>query len=817
MKKKGISLLLVILMVTALLPSEALLVVAESTYTVLCEPNIEGGVRDTYGNAAIVGSDVYCLVEYNGSGVKTITENYRGLSDFTDAGLSIASKVVNDEWQYGVIDSHGQTTIAFQSHSIWSCSNDGYAHTNDDNGGRLLLNINTKEKITAPEGIGIFNNGRACASTWISDNGHEHNEYYYFDITGNRVLEGYASATDFQNGYACVEMLGEEYPRIQHIIDTNGNTQFTTEGKSYRIGFSGVSKEGLLAVYDSESNQYGYVDLTGEIVIPCQYAYGLQFKNGYAVVNSTGGGTGLIDTKGNVIIPFGKYDHLSSASNTGLVWAVNYSTVKHQEDGYIWEEQKSNIVAVLQVGKAPAMQTETSGEYIYNTSDPGSDLELPVEQLEKVKDPESAAKAVRYLTKEMTAEQKESSTGIDLATLYAETAAAKAAAKPVTGNTILINAAAVSNLESKAIEASKAVETALADGGITTARYLSKSVILTTEERDISIQIDPDVLDTQVDKIRVEAPSYALTFKLSDLAPDLTQSLTFTARSLDADSIAQPDTVTTSNTGSQGMVSIAMSVFANAAVPAVEIGMAGGKTTNSVTVSLPSDSEDTTYQTVATADGAATASKFNPATTTMDGKINTSGIYLVKSNEKDFTDIANKSSEMQKAIRYLASKGIINGTTTTTFSPDGSINRAEIATLLVKALGKLDSTATASFSDVTKESWFYTAAAASQRHKLINGYEDNTFRGTINISKVEIVAVSSRVLKTEMGYKEPASLAAYLSKYSDAVDSWAQSEVALATRENLVVYRTDGTFSGNKDMTRGDAAIIIYRLFQRIW
>ena len=41
-----------------------------------------------------------------------------------------------------------------------------------------------------------------------------------------------------------------------------------------------------------------------------------------------------------------------------------------------------------------------------------------------------------------------------------------------------------------------------------------------------------------------------------------------------------------------------------------------------------------------------------------------------------------------------------------------------------------------------------------------------------------------------------------IDSYSDAIDSWAQSEVALATKENLVVYRTDGTFSGDKNMTR---------------
>ena len=424
-----------------------------------------------------------------------------------------------------------------------------------------------------------------------------------------------------------------------------------------------------------------------------------------------------------------------------------------------------------------------------------SEISLPADKLQDITNIASAIDAVSYLTGTMTTAQKTAPTCVDLATLYAETASAKAATKPVTSDSILVNTAVVSDLEATAVEASKAVETALTDGGVTTARYLSKTIVFTTDKQDISIQIDPDILTTKVDKIRVETPTYAVTFKLSDLEPDLTQPLTFTAQDM--------------GTG--------YAAGSNSGKATVKVGLPNGRTTNSITVSLPSDSGDTTYQAVVSTNGQATASKYNPATTTMDGKINTSGTYTVKSNEKDFTDIANKSAEMQTAIRYLSSKGIINGTTAITFSPDGSITRAEIATLLVKALGKLDSTSTASFSDVLKSNWYYTAAASSQRHKLINGYEDNTFRGTTNISKVQIVAVSSRVLKAEMGYKEPASPATYLSKYSDTIDSWAQSEVALATKENLVVYRTDGTFSGDKNMTRGDAAIIIYRLFQRIW
>ena len=435
-------------------------------------------------------------------------------------------------------------------------------------------------------------------------------------------------------------------------------------------------------------------------------------------------------------------------------------------------------------------------EYIYGKSDPGANVTLDTSLLNAVRDIDTAVAAVKSQTRAMTEEQKSSPTGADLATLYAETAAAKAASKPVTGKDILINKAAVTELAEIAKQSTEAVESALVEGGVSTARYLAKTMTLATEDTgEISIRIDPDILTADVDKIVVEAPTYALTFKVEDLREDLTGILTFTAQDVGS-GFAPGD-------GNEKAT--------------VKVNLPNGKTTNPVTVSLPSGKGDTTYQAVVNTNGEAATSKYNPARTTMDGKISTSGSYTVQVNVKDFSDIANKSQEMQNAIRYLASKGIIGGTGDGKFTPDGSITRAEIAALMVRALGKLDNSAKSTFTDVTATDWFYATAAASQKSKLINGYEDNTFRGKNQINKEQIVAVSARVLKNEMGYKEPSNPASYLGKYSDSVVEWARPEVALATKENLVVYRTDGTFSGSKGMTRGDAAIIIYRMFQRIW
>ncbi len=419
-------------------------------------------------------------------------------------------------------------------------------------------------------------------------------------------------------------------------------------------------------------------------------------------------------------------------------------------------------------------------------ADPGADTVLQPQFLEDVYDQASAVDAVQKQLAGMTPEQKQSPDEAYLATLFAEEAAARAASKSAAGSDILINAAAVHDLEQTAASATAAVESALVEGGVSVARYLSATATLVTSETGpISIRIDPDILSTTCDRVRIQTPSYALTFKVADLEPDLNGILTFSAEEV------SPDTV--------------------------RVTMPGGTLSSPATLAIIGNFGASRYEAVVSQDsGTAVSSKYNPATGNMDGKVNTSGTYTVRINQKDFTDIGNKSAEMQNAIRDLASKGIIAGTTETTFSPDGTISRAEIAKLLVYTLNWTDSSSVSTFSDVSRSSWYSGVAAVSQKRGLINGYPDNTFRGTTVISKEQIVTLCGRILHNEVNYKVPEAPAMYLARYKDGVSKWAQPMVALCTRENLVIQRYDGRFLGLNNMTRGDAAIIIYRLFQRI-
>jgi hypothetical protein len=174
---------------------------------------------------------------------------------------------------------------------------------------------------------------------------------------------------------------------------------------------------------------------------------------------------------------------------------------------------------------------------------------------------------------------------------------------------------------------------------------------------------------------------------------------------------------------------------------------------------------------------------------------------------------------MQNAIRILAAKGIINGTTATAFSPDGTITRAEIAALIVRTLSKLDPNADGGFTDVSRGSWYFGAVGSAKRFGIINGASATTFAPVANIQKDQIVAVCARTLRAEMKYKNPANAEGLLAAYSDRGDipAWGTIDIALATRENLVLKRTDGKFNPGATMTRGDAAIILYRMFMKIW
>ncbi len=251
----------------------------------------------------------------------------------------------------------------------------------------------------------------------------------------------------------------------------------------------------------------------------------------------------------------------------------------------------------------------------------------------------------------------------------------------------------------------------------------------------------------------------------------------------------------------------------------VSIDLKQKDTVNKVKISFPNINGDGKYVAIANEKGEIVGGKYNPLTGELSAKIEESGIYKVVESEKDFDDIKGKSEEMQDAIKVLASKGFISGTSEKEFSPDSSITRAEVAAIALRIISKLDNNVDGGFDDVTQENWYFGTAGSAKQIGMINGYEDNTFRGDVIIPKSQIITIAARVLKNEMNYRIPDDVEAVLDEYEQNSDipEWAREDVALATNVNLVVKATNYLFGANEEMTRGDAAIVLKRLFDKIW
>ena len=187
----------------------------------------------------------------------------------------------------------------------------------------------------------------------------------------------------------------------------------------------------------------------------------------------------------------------------------------------------------------------------------------------------------------------------------------------------------------------------------------------------------------------------------------------------------------------------------------------------------------------------------------------TDSTYALIYNVASFADASGKWYEA--TVSEMASRKIINGRSANVFDGDGNVTRAEFAAILVRSLG-LPAEGTGSFSDVAVGDWFAGSVGAAVSYKLINGYEDGTFRPNNNITRQEAMAMIQRAAKvTELGGSTGS-----LSGFSDAssVAAWAKTAAQFNVGSGLIVG-SNGTIRPTASITRAESATVILRLLQK--
>ncbi|MFC3799822.1 S-layer homology domain-containing protein [Cohnella sp. GCM10012308] len=187
--------------------------------------------------------------------------------------------------------------------------------------------------------------------------------------------------------------------------------------------------------------------------------------------------------------------------------------------------------------------------------------------------------------------------------------------------------------------------------------------------------------------------------------------------------------------------------------------------------------------------------------------------YVVIENKVTFNDIARVEGWAGRQIQVVAAKGAIEGKSAGIFAPQDKITRAEFAKILITALNLDNTLATSSkFSDVPASHWAAPYIAVAAEKGIINGKSASTFAPNATITRAEMATMIARALKVTQDLKDIDNVEAALSVFKDSskIGSAFRSSVAWAAASDIIIG-ANGKFLPNDNATRAEAAVIIYR------
>jgi hypothetical protein len=167
------------------------------------------------------------------------------------------------------------------------------------------------------------------------------------------------------------------------------------------------------------------------------------------------------------------------------------------------------------------------------------------------------------------------------------------------------------------------------------------------------------------------------------------------------------------------------------------------------------------------------------------------------------------------AVAYVFENGLMNGVSESLFSPQGTMTRAMVATVLYRAAGSPDVSGENPFTDVLPGQWYTDAIIWANANGIINGYGNGKFGVNDPVTREQLVAILYRYEKLQNG--DIVVDTTLLDAYFDApqISEYAVEAFAWAVENGIVTGRTATTLAPVGTATRAEVATILERVGAR--
>ncbi|MDY3929381.1 MAG: S-layer homology domain-containing protein [Clostridia bacterium] len=176
-----------------------------------------------------------------------------------------------------------------------------------------------------------------------------------------------------------------------------------------------------------------------------------------------------------------------------------------------------------------------------------------------------------------------------------------------------------------------------------------------------------------------------------------------------------------------------------------------------------------------------------------------------------FTDI-DDVEWAKEAITSLYKKNIISGTGEKKFTPHNPVRREEFVKMLVNVFGVYDKEAQTEFTDVDKDSWYYSYIASAYKIGIVNGRENNTFGVGENITRQDMCVMlfrAAKALKVELKTGENVHF-----EDEEYISDYAKQAVTELSSAGIINGVENGYFDFDGTATRAMAAVVTDRIMK---
>ena len=180
-----------------------------------------------------------------------------------------------------------------------------------------------------------------------------------------------------------------------------------------------------------------------------------------------------------------------------------------------------------------------------------------------------------------------------------------------------------------------------------------------------------------------------------------------------------------------------------------------------------------------------------------------------------FTDVTS-GDWFYDAVAYVYDKGMMEGTTDTTFAPAMNLTRSMIAQVLYNLEERPEAPGAAGFPDVAAGAWYADAVNWAAARGIVKGYDTGAFGPEDSVTREQLAAILYRYAQAKGYDTTQGGMAVREFSDSASISDWAQEAMAWAVNAQVLSGKGNGVLDPQGTATRAEVAQMLMNFGEHV-